>query len=114
MTVLVDPPRPPAWAVLAEALRHLRPVQVRYHGHVRLLCPHALGWKNGRPKVLSYQAAGTTSTGGLPDDPRQRWRSMFVDEIDELMVTEHRWESADNNQVATSNCFDQLELAVDR
>jgi hypothetical protein len=72
-----------------------------------------LGWKNGRPKVLSYQAGGTTSTGDLPDDPRQRWRSMFIDEIDELIVTEQRWESANNHNAANSNCFDQLELAVD-
>jgi len=114
MTAAGDHTRPPAWPALAQALRHLIAVQVRYHGHLRLICPHALGWKNGRPKVLSYQASGTTSAGHLPDDPRQRWRSMFIDEIDELIETEQPWQSADNHNLATTNCFDAIELAVDR
>lgn len=43
--------RPPAWAVLAQALIQRRPVQARYHDRQRNLCPHALGWKNGHAKV---------------------------------------------------------------
>jgi len=36
-------PRPPAWAVIEQAVLQRRPVQARYLGHQRLLCPHALG-----------------------------------------------------------------------
>jgi hypothetical protein len=104
--------RPAAWAVLERALTERRPVQVSYHGQQRLLCPHALGWKNGRPKVLSYQAAGTTSTGPLPPDPRQRWRSMFIDEIQEPIIVDGTWETADN-YTSHSNAIDQLETAID-
>ena len=73
-----------------------RPVRARYHGHERLLCPHALGWTNARPRMLAYQAAGTTSTGPLPVAPQQRWRSMFIDEIEDPVITDDRWETADN------------------
>ena len=98
--------RPPAWAVLEQALLQRRPVRARYHGTERLLCPHALGWKNARPKVLSYQAGPA-----LPPDPRQRWRSMFVDEIEEPVISDGPWETADNYSPGT-NGIDDLEISV--
>ena len=103
---------PPAWAVLARALSERRAVRARYHGQQRILCPHALGWKHGRPKVLAFQAGGNTSEGVLPQDPRQRWRSMFVDEIEGLVITDDSWATADNYSLNT-NCIDTLEMSVD-
>ncbi len=104
-------PRPPAWAVIEQALLERRPVQARYHGHHRLLCPHALGWHRGRPKVLAYQGDGTTSQGTLTVDPRQRWRSMFVDEIQDAVITDEPWQTADNYSSATAGISD-LHLDV--
>jgi len=51
--------RPSAWEPLEAALLGHRPVTVSYHGHRRLVCPHALGWKEGRGRamLLAYQAA---------------------------------------------------------
>lgn len=89
-------PKPAAWTLLERAISDRLAVLARYHGHERTLCPHALGWKNGRPKVLAYQAAGTTSLGALHDDPRQRWRSMFVDEMERPTISDHPWQTADN------------------
>lgn len=111
MTLVLRPSRPPAWEALERALTERRPVRARYHGAERVLCPHALGWKNGRPKVLSYQASGTTSGGILPKDPRERWRSMFVDEIEDVTITGGRWETADNYSLR-SNGIDNVETAV--
>jgi hypothetical protein len=90
---------PTAWALLEEALRARRPIQVSYHGRQRLICPHALGWSTqARPIVLGYQTGGETSTGILPADPRRRWRCMFVDEIDQVIAAEKTsaWGTADN------------------
>lgn len=105
-----DAAHPPAWAVLEEALSNRRPVRARYHGDDRVLCPHALGWKNGRAKALCYQAAGPTSNS---QDPRQRWRSLFIDEIDDAAITtDTAWHTTDNYSLAASNCIDHLEIAV--
>lgn len=104
-------PRPPAWAVLEQALIGRRPVQADYHGCQRLLCPHALGWKNGRAKALCYQAGGTTSAGPLPADPSQRWRSLFIDEIRNAVLTNDAWQTA-NNHTHHTNGIDQLELTL--
>ena len=102
-----------AWTILAEALNQRRPVHARYHGHDRLLCPHLLGWRHGRPKVLAYQADGATSNGTLPWRPEQRWRSMFVDEIEHIAIAwDHRWQTAANYSPADSNCVDEIAFAI--
>jgi hypothetical protein len=101
-----------AWAILAQALAERHPVHARYHGQRRLLCPHILGWKHGRPKVLAYQAEGTTSSGPLPLRPEQRWRSLFIDEIYDITIAwTQPWQTA-NNYSADSNCVDQIALAI--
>ena len=104
-------PQPPAWAILEQALIERRPVQATYHGHQRLLCPHTLGWRNNRPKVLAYQADGTTSQGTLTPNPHQRWRSMFIDEIQNATITNHPWQTADN-YTPTTNGIDTIHLHI--
>ncbi|MGH9653106.1 MAG: hypothetical protein ACRD6B_06515 [Bryobacteraceae bacterium] len=101
---------PTTWAILAGALTARRPVAATYHGHRRLLCPHALGWKAGRPKLLAYQVSGTTSTGALPADTTQRWRSMFVDDIEHPVIVDQPWQSAANYTPARRNGLDTIAL----
>ena len=105
-------PRPPAWPLLEQAIVNKLVVRARYHGHDRVLSPHALGWKKGRPKLLAYQADGTTSHGALPPDPHQRWRSMFVDEIQDAVLTDGPWVTA-TNRSPQSNGIDDVEIQVD-
>ena len=99
---------------MERALLERRPVRLRYHGSERTVCPHVLGWKNGRAKALVYQVGGLTSQGPLPADPRQRWRSVFVDEVEveDAVVLAGGWESGENFSLAC-NCVDQVEVAVD-
>jgi len=103
-------PRPPAWSVLEQSLIERRAVQATYNGRQRLLCPHALGWKNGRAKVLAHQADATTSHGPATD-PRQQWRSMFIDKIDDAVITDNPWQTADN-YTPNSNGIDDLHLDI--
>jgi hypothetical protein len=81
---------------LERAVLQRRRVRVRYHGSDRIGCPHVLGWKKGCAKALLYQVGGMTSQGSLPDDRGQRWRSVFVDGIEEAMIVDGPWETADN------------------
>ncbi len=106
-------PQPQAWAILEQALLQRRSVSACYHGHQRLLFPHALGWHHGRAMVLAYQGDGTTSQGSLAPDPRQRWRSMFIDEVHEAVITDQPWQTAHNYSPATTG-ISQLHLVVDR
>jgi hypothetical protein len=89
-------------------------VRVSYHGHERVLCPHALGWHNGRPMLLGYQAGGWTSTGALDADPRKRWRCLFVDEVGKVVAEPGKaWASADNyDHTHPFNSIDEVAFAV--
>jgi len=77
--------RPTPWALLEQALLERRAIQAAYHGRTRLLSPHALGTKNGRAKVLAYQADDHAA------DPTQQWRSLFVDELHDAVITDQPW-----------------------
>jgi predicted DNA-binding transcriptional regulator YafY len=113
--VTTTPSLPAAWADLETALRQRRPVRVSYHDKQRLICPHALGWRNGRPMLLGYQTGGHTTTGTLPANPRQRWRNFFVDEIDHVVPagSASPWQSADNyNHRHPFNSIDELTIAI--
>ena len=96
MATITAPPT--AWAALHAALQTRRPLHVTYHGRTRLICPHALGFHNGRPIVLGYQTGGHTSTGTLPADPRKRWRWLYIDEVDHVLPADPAspWQTADN------------------
>jgi hypothetical protein len=110
---VVPLPGTAAWGVLEEALRTRRPVALRYHDRERLTCPHVLGFKSGRARVLCYQAAGATSAGRLPADPTQRWRNLFLDEIEAAVLTDGTWQTAANYTPATTNGFDHIVIAID-
>lgn len=103
--------RPPAWAVLEQAIAQRRSVSACYHAGQRIVCPHALGWKAGRAKVLVYQAEPTPNPTAV--DPRQQWRSMFVDEIDNPVITDDPWRTADNYTPICNN-IDEVEIDVNR
>lgn len=106
---------PAAWAPLEAALRQRRPVRLCYKGSERLVCPHALGWKNGRAMLLAYQADPHTTTGALPADPRRQWRNMLVDHIDQVLAADpaSTWQTADNyNHAHPFNSIDNLTIAI--
>ena len=99
MTTTSTPTLPPAWNTLQTALHQRRPVEITYHGRRRTICPHALGWNtHARALLLAYQSGGQTSTGTLHPDPRQRWRCLYIDEIETITTTDPTspWQSADN------------------
>jgi len=106
---------PTAWGSLEAALRQRRPVLLGYHGRRRLVCPHALGWKNDRPMLLAYQTGGETTAGTLPTDPTKRWRCLFVDEVDSVAAAGpgDRWGTADNyDPVHPFHVIDEVAIAI--
>ena len=107
--------RPSPRDTLEEALRQQRPVQLTHHGHQRTVCPHALGWKTGRPMLLAYQTGGHTSTGTLPADPQYRWRCLLVDDIDQVLPAHSAttWQTADNyNPSRPFPAIDEIAVAI--
>ena len=99
------------WESLETALRARRPVHLCYHGRPRLISPHALGWKTGRPMLLGYQ----TSDPDTAVDPRHQWRCMYIDEIEHVAPadTQTIWATANNyNPTHPFNTIDHVTIAV--
>jgi hypothetical protein len=98
---------PTTWNVLHEALTHRRAVRATYHDRLRIICPHALGWKNGRPKALVYQ---TDILVPHTHEPRG-WRSLFIDEIQHLAISNDPWATSPNYTPHTTG-IDTLATAI--
>jgi hypothetical protein len=116
MTATIITTAPTPWTALHIALRARRPVLVGYHGRQRLICPHALGWKNGRPMVLGYQTGGDT-TASLNPDPTRRCRCLYIDEIDQVTPADHtsQWVTANNynpSKPFPAGVVDKLAVAI--
>jgi hypothetical protein len=65
--------------------------------------------------LLAYQTGGQTSTGTLSADPQQRWRCMYVDEIDHVNAADlaSPWQTADNyNYSHPFPAIDEVAIAV--
>ena len=98
---------PTAWNALHISLAERRPVRARYHGRVRVLCPHAIGWKNGRATVLAFQTAVIDAASSDPVG----WRSMFVDEIEDAAVSDDKWRTGGNYTPHTTG-IDTISAAI--
>jgi hypothetical protein len=98
---------PTTWNVLHASLAQRRPVRARYHQRLRVLCPHAIGWKNGQAKVLVFQTAVIDASSSDPVG----WRSMFVDKIQDAAVSDDTWQTADNYTPHTTG-IDTLSAAI--
>lgn len=103
--------RPPAWDTLETALRQRRAVQLSYHGRPRTICPHALGWKNNKARLLAYQTAPQNPSG----DPRKPMAQPLRRRHRRRRLHRYRytWETADNyNDAHPFNAIDELAVAI--
>ena len=64
--------------VLRQAITTRQCVRLRLAGRSRDICPHALGLKDGHPRVLAYQYDGASASGIATGGA---WRSFFVSEV---------------------------------
>ncbi len=73
--------------VICDAIRNRCVIQFTYHGHHRVVEPHAYGRSLALNEVLRcYQTGGTSRLGTVPC-----WRLMKVGEIKSLIVTEEHF-----------------------
>lgn len=95
-----------------DAIVHKRQVLARYHGHPRVLCPHVLGYKDGKEHCLFYQVSGTSRSGLGPRGSSENWRCMDLDELDDVSAREGSWYTAHHNHDRPQTCVDQIVIAV--
>lgn len=101
-------PHHPLYAALKAAIRDRQALSCRYHGHLRQICPHVLGTKDGEARVLVYQFAGGTDSG-LP--PGGEWRCLVLRDLSDVAPLDAGWHTAPHAQPQT--CIDDVDTEVD-
>jgi hypothetical protein len=96
----------PTYLLFREAILTRRQVVCIYQGHERHLCPHALGYRYGREKALSFQFGGS-SKKGLP--PGGEWRCMFLDGVTDARLRKGAWHTGAGHYRPQS-CVSEIDL----
>ncbi len=89
------------WAILEK-----QQVHADYKDYYMQMCPHVIGWKNGKAHALFYQFAGQSSSGNLP-----QWRCMDSDEVSNVSVVAGPWHTG-QGQNQPQTCVDEIDAEV--
>jgi hypothetical protein len=84
-------------------------VRIRVNGAPRLICPHALGLKDGRPRVLAFQYEGASVSGLAAGG---QWRAFFVHDLQDAVIVAGAWQTAHNFVAKSEACLDRIEYRV--
>jgi len=69
---------------------HLQ-VVAQYDGHLREMCPHALGTKDGQPCALFYQFAGKSKGALGPLGSSRNWRLIPLAKLKNVSTRRGEW-----------------------
>lgn len=96
--------------VIRNAIANKQQVTATYQEHVRELCPHVIGTKNGREQALFYQFGGTSSKGPITPD-QGAWRCLSIEELSNVSTRNGEWFTGANHS-RPQTCVDNIDLEV--
>lgn len=100
-----------AYNLIREAIMKKQQVVATYDGHVRELCPHAIGTKGGQEQALFYQFGGTSSSGPIIPDSPKNWRCIPIGGLSNVSVRPGPWHTSGNHSKAQT-CVDNIDVEV--
>ena len=92
--------------LIRKAISQKRLLRFSYGGRVRVAEPHVYGTISGRKQLLTYQIAGESSSGDLPN-----WRRVELDGMRDLQILEDRFSGPRPTGLGEHSQFDVI-LAV--
>jgi hypothetical protein len=99
------------YSEIRQAVLQRKIVIAKYKEHVRHMCPHVLGWKNGKEHGLFYQFAGTSSSKSIVPGSQANWRCLDIEELEEVQILDGEWHTASNHS-RTQTCVDEIDVEV--
>ena len=94
------------YELLADAIRNKKNVHASYKGYYREMCPHVVGYKNGRQNGLLYQFAGESSSGLESVGSPKNWRCVPVEELTQVEIVDGPWHTAPNHSRPQTSIHD--------
>jgi hypothetical protein len=99
------------YITIKNAIVNKHQVVATYQGHVREMCPHVIGLKNGREQAFFYQFGGTSRSGQIVPGSPSNWRCIPVDDLSDLTTRPGSWHSC-NNHSTKQTCVDDVDVEV--
>jgi hypothetical protein len=96
------------YALVRRAIEERRQVHATYDGHQRRMCPHVLGAKDGQPRALFFQFAGSSGRG-LP--PGGDWRCLQLHGLTDVSVHDGPWHTRAHSE--PQRCVDEVDLEIE-
>ncbi len=100
-----------SYHIVRNAIANKQIITATYQDHVREMCPHVIGRKNGREQALFYQFAGDTSSGPIVEDAPKNWRCIPIDGLSNVSSKPGTWRTFANHSRAQT-CVDEIDLEV--
>lgn len=99
------------YQLIRSAILNKQQIVATYQGHVREMCPHVIGTKNGREQALFYQFGGTSSSG-IVAGSSANWRCIPIDGLSGVTAMDGEWRTADNHS-RSQTCVDDVDVEVE-
>lgn len=99
------------YEMVKDAILNKRIIIASYDGYRREMCPHCIGWKNGRRQALFYQFGGGSSTGLGPPGSAANWRCIPIDGLRNVSVADGPWHTSPNHS-RPNTCVDEVDVEV--
>jgi hypothetical protein len=100
------------YQLVRDAILNRQQIVATYQGHVREMCPHVIGTKNGRERALFYQFGGSTSSGHIVPGSTANWRCILIDGLSGVSARDGEWKTADNHS-RSQTCVDEIDVEVE-
>ena len=100
------------YSLLRLAAARRQPVAATYDGLLRLICPHVLGRKAGRLRVLCYQFGGNSNSGlAVASEAMGGWRCLAVEKLSQVELRADAWHTEPRSPRQT--CIDEIDFDAD-
>ena len=100
------------YMIIRQAILNKQQIVAEYHGKIRRLCPHAIGYTNGKEYALFYQFEGGSNSRPIDKtDPTKNWRCLNIADIVDLYVVSGKWHTAPNH-TRPQKCIKDVDLEV--
>ena len=98
--------------MLRIAIMNKEQISAYYGGHLREMCPHVIGEKDGRGQALLYQFAGTSEGELGPPGSPDNWVCAVIARLSSVWTRTGPWHTAPK-ETRPQGCFDRIDLEVD-
>lgn len=97
------------YTIIRNAILNKQQIIATYGGHVREMCPHAIGHKKGVEQALFFQFAGGSSKGQITHDTKDNWRCLTISSLTNISVRNGDWHTFGNHSIS-GTCLDIIDV----